>query len=101
MYLLEWNFLFVHMQTAGQTSVSHLVKSYEFNIELDEQCQFTMWWITPVISMIPFYWRFMQCVKRYYDSKLFFPHMVNAGKYLTSISVFWASTWAHVNGTSL
>ena len=36
---------------------------------------------------IPSSLRFAQCVRRYYDSKLKFPHLANAGKYSTSVLV--------------
>ena len=36
---------------------------------------------------IPSLLRFTQCVRRYYDTKLKFPHLVNAGKYIMSFLV--------------
>ncbi len=36
--------------------------------------------------------QFIQCVRRYYDSKLKFPHLANAGKYGTSILLAIANT---------
>lgn len=37
-----------------------------------------------VISCYPSYIRFVQCLRRYRDTKKWFPHLVNAGKYSTS-----------------
>ena len=36
-------------------------------------------------NILPFYWRFMQCIRRYYDTKDFNPHILNALKYLSTI----------------
>jgi len=38
-----------------------------------------------VIALMPFYWRFMQCLRRYRDTREAFPHLVNAGKYFTAV----------------
>eukprot|EP01022_Parablepharisma_sp_SALTPOND_P004520 TRINITY_DN120435_c3_g1_i1.p1 TRINITY_DN120435_c3_g1~~TRINITY_DN120435_c3_g1_i1.p1 ORF type:complete len:700 (+),score=58.28 TRINITY_DN120435_c3_g1_i1:6770-8869(+) len=39
-----------------------------------------------IIAILPYYWRFMQCLRKYYDTKDKFPHLVNAGKYMSSIT---------------
>jgi hypothetical protein len=36
---------------------------------------------------IPSWFRFIQCIRRYYDTKTKFPHLVNAGKYASSFIV--------------
>jgi hypothetical protein len=41
----------------------------------------------PVLSIAPAYWRFMQCIRRFIDSKQWNPHLLNAGKYAASILV--------------
>lgn len=33
-----------------------------------------------VVAMLPAYFRFAQCLRRYRDSKEAFPHLANAGK---------------------
>ncbi|XP_062586080.1 solute carrier family 53 member 1-like isoform X1 [Saccostrea cucullata] len=40
--------------------------------------------IRAVISCLPAWWRFAQCLRRYRDTRLAFPHLVNAGKYSTT-----------------
>lgn len=37
------------------------------------------------VSLIPYHIRFWQCINRYYYTKMWFPHIVNAGKYLATI----------------
>lgn len=41
-----------------------------------------------VVSLIPFHIRFWQCINRFYYTEMWFPHLVNAGKYLASMGVF-------------
>ncbi|KAI1149902.1 EXS family-domain-containing protein [Nemania diffusa] len=36
-------------------------------------------------STLPAIWRALQCVRRYYDTKNVFPHLVNCGKYIMTI----------------
>lgn len=44
-------------------------------------------WITPIIASLPPWWRLLQCIRRYKDSRESV-HLINGGKYLTSI---WAT----------
>jgi len=39
------------------------------------------------ISFIPYYLRFWQCMHMYYYTRLWFPHTVNAGKYLSTCTL--------------
>ena len=60
-----------------------LDSSYPFNDDqtcpgLDNYCH--------IIVFIPFWFRFAQCLRRYYDNPDLKPQLVNAGKYLASIS---------------
>ncbi|OQV11683.1 Xenotropic and polytropic retrovirus receptor 1 [Hypsibius exemplaris] len=43
--------------------------------------------IRPILAVLPSWFRFAQCLRRYRDSKLAYPHLVNAGKYSTSFFV--------------
>lgn len=43
--------------------------------------------IRPIVNCIPAWLRFAQCLRRYYDTKEAFPHLVNAGKYATTFFV--------------
>eukprot|EP00455_Lapot_gusevi_P038249 TRINITY_DN42853_c0_g1_i2.p1 TRINITY_DN42853_c0_g1~~TRINITY_DN42853_c0_g1_i2.p1 ORF type:complete len:317 (-),score=38.84 TRINITY_DN42853_c0_g1_i2:80-994(-) len=36
---------------------------------------------TTAVSVLPLLWRFLQCVRRYYDTRQRFPHFANAFKY--------------------
>lgn len=43
--------------------------------------------VRPLVNCIPAWIRFAQCLRRYYDSREVFPHLVNAGKYSTTFFV--------------
>ena len=47
-----------------------------------------------VIAALPSWWRFAQCLRRYYDTKQANPHLINAGKYSTSFFVVVFSAMA-------
>jgi len=38
-----------------------------------------------ITSILPFHWRFMQCLRKYSDTGDKFPHLVNAAKYMSTI----------------
>eukprot|EP00698_Gefionella_okellyi_P025524 TRINITY_DN9388_c0_g1_i1.p1 TRINITY_DN9388_c0_g1~~TRINITY_DN9388_c0_g1_i1.p1 ORF type:complete len:635 (-),score=124.84 TRINITY_DN9388_c0_g1_i1:794-2497(-) len=48
--------------------------------------------IPPVMSLLPYWWRFAQCIRRYYDTRQAFPHLANAAKYMSALLtiVFWS-----------
>lgn len=50
-------------------------------------CMETNFIIRPIVNCIPAWIRFAQCLRRYYDSREAFPHLVNAGKYATTFFV--------------
>ncbi|XP_030762781.1 xenotropic and polytropic retrovirus receptor 1 [Sitophilus oryzae] len=50
-------------------------------------CAETNFIIRPLVNCIPAWIRFAQCLRRYYDSREAFPHLVNAGKYSTTFFV--------------
>ncbi|KAJ8969768.1 hypothetical protein NQ314_001605 [Rhamnusium bicolor] len=51
------------------------------------QCMEKNFVIRPIVSCIPAWLRFAQCLRRYYDTKEAFPHLANAGKYATTFVV--------------
>lgn len=44
-------------------------------------------WYVFIPPFLPAFWRSMQCIRRYNDSKLGFPHLANLAKYCTSLLV--------------
>ncbi|KAI0392641.1 EXS-domain-containing protein [Xylariaceae sp. FL0594] len=50
-------------------------------------------------SALPAVWRALQCIRRYYDTKNVFPHLVNCGKYLMTILSYVALSLYRINGT--
>ncbi|KAH9498993.1 Xenotropic and polytropic retrovirus receptor 1 [Bulinus truncatus] len=55
-------------------------------------CSKNVYGIIAVVSSLPAWFRFAQCLRRYRDTKLVFPHIVNAGKYSTTFFVVLFST---------
>lgn len=55
--------------------------------------------IRPIVAMLPAWWRFAQCCRRYKDTKEAFPHLVNAVKYASSFLVVIFSAMA-MSGTA-
>ncbi|OWA51837.1 Xenotropic and polytropic retrovirus receptor 1-like protein [Hypsibius exemplaris] len=48
--------------------------------------------LSPLVAALPSWFRFAQCLRCYYDTKLAFPHLLNAGKYSASIFVLIFTT---------
>jgi hypothetical protein len=40
-----------------------------------------------VISALPYWWRFAQCLNKFYYTGNWYPHLLNAGKYLSGLAV--------------
>ncbi|XP_052789800.1 xenotropic and polytropic retrovirus receptor 1-like [Mya arenaria] len=59
-------------------------------------CTKRVYGIRTVISILPAWFRFAQCLRRYRDTKLVFPHIINAGKYSTSFLTAIFSTLYHL-----
>ena len=52
-----------------------------------------------IVASLPAWWRFAQCLRRYYDTHDANPHLINAGKYSTAFFVAVTSAVASaVNG---
>ncbi|KAG0172174.1 hypothetical protein DFQ29_008490 [Apophysomyces sp. BC1021] len=52
---------------------------------LSTHCQMDQAWISPLLASLPPWWRLLQCIRRYKDSREQV-HLLNAAKYLTSIA---------------
>lgn len=54
--------------------------------------------IRPLVAMLPAWFRFAQCIRRYRDTREAFPHLFNALKYSTSFFVVIFSSLSFVTG---
>lgn len=72
--ILDWEFLLCF----------YILGAHDFNVDT---CTSVRYGIRPVLTILPAFFRLMQCLRRYYDSKAKFPHLVNAGKYFSTICV--------------
>lgn len=59
-------------------------------------CHSYSYGLRAIIQCMPAWIRFIQCLRRYRDSKRAFPHLVNAGKYSTT---FFVVTFAALYAT--
>lgn len=64
-----------------------------------EKCTSSGNGIRPIVSLLPACWRFLQCLRCYYDTRNA-KHLVNAGKYFTTFPVILFATFfsTKVNG---
>ena len=58
------------------------------------KCGIIYYTVRPFVAILPAWWRFAQCVRRYINTREGFPHLVNAGKYSTCFFVVIFSTVA-------
>ncbi|XP_072018125.1 LOW QUALITY PROTEIN: xenotropic and polytropic retrovirus receptor 1 homolog [Amphiura filiformis] len=61
------------------------------------QCHTFSYYARVFVACLPAWFRFAQCLRRYHDTKLVFPHLVNAGKYSTTFFVVCFSALAASN----
>ncbi|KAK9727557.1 Xenotropic and polytropic retrovirus receptor 1 [Basidiobolus ranarum] len=75
--------------------------AYSYGWEnLESRCNIHTYWIAMCIPTLPAWWRFLQCVRRYQDSGQAFPHLANAGKYISSMILLWAAAGARIRGSA-
>lgn len=67
------------------------------------QCNSTHSRLLGFFSTLPGIWRALQCIRRYYDTRNIFPHLVNCGKYSMTILYYVTlsiyridRTWTHL-----
>ena len=48
------------------------------------KCGADWWWVHALVACYPAWIRFIQCIRRYKDTKKWFPHLANACKYATT-----------------
>ncbi|KXJ92940.1 EXS family-domain-containing protein [Microdochium bolleyi] len=75
-------------------------------------CLYANYWNDPVqcnsshsrlmgfFAALPPIWRALQCIRRYYDTRNIFPHLVNCGKYAMSIMAAVTLSLYRMNGTT-
>ncbi|MGH0138646.1 UNVERIFIED_CONTAM: hypothetical protein FKN15_003063 [Acipenser sinensis] len=88
--------------------LEYMVCFYSFELQWEEKegllpetidspvCHSYSYGLRAVIQCLPAWFRFVQCLRRYRDTKRAFPHLVNAGKYSTT---FFVVTFAALYNT--
>ena len=56
------------------------ITSDAWRIHHQVNCPGNLYWLY-ILCVIPYVWRFLQCWNRFYYTRQWFPHLVNAGKY--------------------
>ncbi|KAF9191532.1 hypothetical protein BGZ50_009299 [Haplosporangium sp. Z 11] len=91
-------------------SLSYSIEQFEFAIcayaqqwsDLENTCVTSQMWVTPFVTALPAWFRFLQCLRRYRDTLEWFPHLLNAGKYSASlINLFIYFSYRHYGGPHL
>ncbi|KAK7094735.1 solute carrier family 53 member 1-like [Littorina saxatilis] len=80
----------------------YLICYYAFEVEWlgterEPVCTKSIYGVRAIVACLPAWFRFAQCLRRYRDTKLIFPHVVNAGKYSTTFFVQLFSTLYRVH----
>lgn len=58
------------------------------------QCNSTSSRLLGFLTTLPSLWRLFQCLRRFRDTRNWFPHLANAGKYsMTTLSYTWLSLY--------
>lgn len=68
-----------------RAAIEFLIPAIPFS-ELS-QCVNYAYIVRPIVHCLPAWFRFAQCLRRYYDSREAFPHLANALKYSTTFFV--------------
>ncbi|KAI1311892.1 hypothetical protein EDD11_003293 [Mortierella claussenii] len=85
-------------------SLAYSIEQFEFALcaytqdweNLTQTCTTSKIWLTPFVTAIPSWFRFLQCLRRYRDTLEWFPHLVNAGKYFSTLAqLFVYFTYRH------
>ena len=63
------------------------------------QCNSTHSRLLGFFSTVPGIWRTLQCLRRYYDTRNAFPHLVNCGKYTFTILFYMTLSLYRVDRT--
>ncbi|KAG0210962.1 hypothetical protein BGX28_008670 [Mortierella sp. GBA30] len=91
-------------------SLSYSIEQFEFALcaysqqwtDLGQTCSTSHMWITPFVTGLPAWFRFLQCLRRYRDTLEWFPHLLNAGKYSASLlNLFIYFSYRHYGGPQL
>ena len=60
----------------------------------DNECSSARYGIRAMVAVLPAWFRFAQCLRRFYSTKRNYDHLINAGKYSTSFFVVLFSSLA-------
>ncbi|ORX45357.1 EXS-domain-containing protein [Piromyces finnis] len=65
---------------------------------MEYKCNSSKSWFISIVTVVPGWIRFLQCLRRYYNTHHANPHLLNAGKYIVGIISILLGTLSRVNG---
>ena len=86
--IIDWSYTLCFLVTLEWVNDS-------VNDEVCLQSRLFNYVIVPLLSALPLWFRFMQCLRRYMDTRKRWPHLANAGKYALSHSVVLFGVFHH------
>lgn len=72
---------------------------YAHHWDTPSQCNSTHSRLLGFFSTLPAIWRALQCLRRYYDTRNAFPHLVNCGKYTFTILCYMSLSLYRIDQT--
>lgn len=72
---------------------------YAHQWNMPSQCNSTHSRVLGFFSTLPAIWRAVQCLRRYYDTRNAFPHLVNCGKYTFTILCYMSLSLYRIDRT--
>lgn len=64
-----------------------------------EKCRLYDSWAPSFVTALPAWWRFIQCIRRFYDTRHSHPHLTNSVKYALSLSAIIFSVCSKFDGS--
>jgi hypothetical protein len=82
-------------------TIQFMFCSYAHHWDTQGTCDYQHSWLTPTLGMLPALWRLLQCIRRYFENHLVFPHLVNGVKYLLTIITIWMAAVSKITGSDV
>ncbi|KAI9740483.1 MAG: hypothetical protein M1834_005063 [Cirrosporium novae-zelandiae] len=115
-YLLQWRLFFAGLypvefrdfflgdmfgsETYSMGNIELFFCLYSQHWSSPPQCNSSHSRLLGFFSTLPAIWRFLQCIRRYYDTRNAFPHLVNCGKYSCTILYYMTLSLYRIHKTS-
>jgi hypothetical protein len=68
---------------------SFSLTKFNFFFVLVKECNNSLSFLIPLLASLPPWWRFVQCLRRFFVTHHKYPHLLNTGKYFSTIMAVW------------